>query len=915
MRKLVRFPGLRGVLVALMFAALVSRGETVGAQTAAQLPPDGCPVAPAADLPFAATAGARQLSSGGVLVTHGDADRTIVLHLPLHGAAIPPVPATALDDGDRVTSAPSADGTGIDLTWTLADAAAPLRRLALAIPGAPTTIRALDLRGLPACVRRQQAGDVVDLPLPAHLGTLHLTLNADGTSLAASTDGTDRLVASGSIALPALTAQVHLQGRFDPADPKHLIPLGDLAVVDDGLALQPAASIGQVLDAGGLPIVLQQFQLRLSRAASTASAAFTPVVSSSLPFSISTLSSRVDVVADRLVLACDGPAPLSFAAADATVGSGPFAGLRLAVDSTSPARLTCDGTRYTGFETVIALGWDNVIAGGPLKFQLAATPAGTSLTPLSGAVLPNLDVGSNPLGLRLHLTGGQLQIGPAASGGQLRLAGQVALELASAGIATAPTTLAVALRSSAGQLAAKLDCEPRDQAASHAGPQGPFALPVALQCANHEVVGLASAGGTVTLPAQLGGVGVKLPPFSFSLADRRLAPADLPIGITSAGSGSVFEFPGGHFDGLRLAYSDEAGLRAVGSVSVTLPTGQATAQALTFRDVAIGRRGSGLGVLAIGHVEAPNVAFAGMRLDALSDDGACKGATSPIDAQFDQSSQRVSLKLCAQAAFLPSFLAPMQTQSHVGDLGSGGGVVPPGPARASLRFHGLVIGHDGAPVDDGSPGVTTCPGDTTGELGQPERGLIQDEQREYLDCRVEAQLEPNFALGPLDLRQIRINLVRRLSDQTTVPSRPQFRILALVKFGKYLSTDGGTAGVINAQFNDQRMVVVGRFADVVSVRFGAASAGIRGFSMDFSQQQRSFVAEGGQLSAGNAGGVSSTTLYFSEIAFVEVRDKQGNFKIARLHAPIDVKRTGLGLLFRLVTDLGSTSFLHLFKLP
>jgi hypothetical protein len=276
----------------------------------------------------------------------------------------------------------------------------------------------------------------------------------------------------------------------------------------------------------------------------------------------------------------------------------------------------------------------------------------------------------------------------------------------------------------------------------------------------------------------------------------------------------------------------------------------------------------------------------------------------------------MTVKLCATAT-LPTFIKPQATRSHVGNLGTGAGIVAAGDASAQVVFDGLEIGHDGAPTDT-SESVKECPASgSPGIVLKPDEAALLSEERqggEDLDCRVSAFIDPSITIGALELRHVEVNLVKSLSDpQRTKPTFPQFRILALVNFGKYLSTDGGTPGVVNAQFNDNRMVVSGRFANVVSAHFGAISAGIRGFSMDFNEQQRSFIAEGGQVSAGN--GVSTTTLYFSEVAFVEVFDKKRDaWRLAKLRAPIDVTRTGLGLLFRLVTDLGSSSFLHLFRL-
>lgn len=435
-----------------------------------------------------------------------------------------------------------------------------------------------------------------------------------------------------------------------------------------------------------------------------------------------------------------------------------------------------------------------------------------------------------------------------------------------------------------------------------------------MNCANGDVVGVASDGAELDLPAKAGGTHIKVPKFAFGFADRSLSVA---AEITSKGSGSVLDFGSGHIDALNLSYDAENGLRMVATVSVSLPTGQDAKQTLTVHDVVLAKKETRLAFRGVGRIDVPDpFSFAGMQISKRTESDACKLADSPVVAKFNDAKEHLDLMLCATARF-PSFLTPKQTQSHVGDLSKpGSAIIPPGDAGVFVNFNGLVIGPDGGLVDDGSPDVKTCPTKQTPRFASdsPEGRLLHDEERESLDCRVEAEIDETIALGALELQEIKVNLVRRLSDQTTVPGRPQFRIVALVKFGKYLSVDGGAFGVINAQFNDHRMVVAGHFSDVVSVRFGAVNAGIRGFSMDFSEQQRSFIAEGGQVSTGG-GGVSTTTLYFSEIAFVETRTKNGDFKIAKLRAPVDVKRTGLGLLFRLVTDLGSTSFLHLFKLP
>jgi hypothetical protein len=903
------------VLALASFGAVAAFAPGASAQTPPPVPSAGDCAQPAQGLPFTATAGTKLLSSGAGLFTHDGSNATIILHIPVSGAVDPAAAARALDAGDAVSSAPSADGNGIDVTWTLADPTSPLRRLAVSVPGLNSTIRALNLRGLLACVTRNDSHDVVDISLPNHLGTLHLRLSDDATQLIASTGDTDRLAISGSVALPSLAAQIDVKGRLDAGDTKRLTPLGSLAVVADGLALQ-SARIDRVIDVGGLRVSLQQFALRLSRGApAVASVAFTPVLSSSLPFSIGTLTADVDGAGDRLAIRCTSPLTISFTSKDVAVGSGPFKDLHLAIDTTSPSQLTCDGTRYNGFETVFGLRWDNVL-NTPLTFQLVASTTGVRVTPLNGASFPDLDVGSDALGLRFHLTAPQLSVDTTGSDDALRLDGRLAVEFAAASVTTTPLALSAALRTSNGSLSAALSCTDDVQKNSRIGPGGPFGLSLRLNCINREIAGVASDGGELDLPAKAGGIHVKIPAFTFAFADRSLSPADLKLSITSAGSGSALDFPGGRIDSLALSYDPGTGLRVVGTASVNLPTGQDAMQRLTIHDVAVGRRGSGLGIVGVGHIESPDFTFAGMaKLQTLTDNGACKDAKSPVDTEFTAATERVDVKLCASVALLPSFLTPKQTQSHVGDLGSGGGIIPPGDATVSLKFRGLVIGHDGIPVND-TPPVTECPADTKPSgLTPQELQLLKDEQQEYLDCRVEAQLDSTFALGPLELRQVNVNLIRALSDKQTTPSRPQFRVLALVKFGKYLSTDGGTSGVINAQFNNRRMVVAGHFADVVNVRFGVVSAGIRGFSMDFSDQQRSFVAEGGQISSAGSAGVSTTTLYFSEIAFVEVRGKNGEFKIAKLRAPVDVKRTGLGLLFRLVSDLGSMSFLHIFKLP
>ena len=908
----------RALLTALMFIGLASEAPAAFGQVATPPPAAAdCPGA-ASGLPLTVFSGAKLLPSGAALFMHDDSAKTVVVHIPGNTAADLTSVATAVNAGDSVRSAVSADGTGVDVTWTIADPTSPLAQIALKAAGAPATLRALNVRGLAACVRRQAAGDVVDLKLPGNLGTLHLALSADASQLIASTDASDRLAMKGTIALPSLVAQIDVSGRFDPNDANRLTALGKFKITSDGLALESGTDVKDVIDAAGLPIHLQAFQLALSRLnAGTASITFTPALSSSLPFTIGALTANVDGNG-RLSLGCSSAAPIAFTSSSLAIGSGSFKALTLAVDPTATSQLTCDGTRYSGFETVIALSWDNVLTGQPLKFRLAGSAAGVSITPLTGATFPDIKVGLDPLGLQFRVDAPQLSVDPAGLRNELQIKGQVSVAFASAGIATNPLPLAVALRSTGGTLSGVATCASSDVKKSHADPQGPFLLPLSLNCANGEIAGIASEGGPVVLPLKAGGIHATIPSFSFSFADRSLTPADLSVPFTATAGGSVLDFPGGHVDELKLGYTTAAGFQFVATASVTLPTGQNVAEVLKIHDIAIGKRNAGLGLIGIGHIEAPpKFSIAGMQLETLTDTDVCKAAKSPVDVLFDDKTERVNVKLCGRASLLPAFLSPKQTQSHVGDLASGSGVIPPGDAKASLSFRGLVLGPDGSPVaDPSSPDSFVCDGDTqpSNTLSPTELHLLKAEQREVLDCRVSAQIEDNIALGPLELRQINVNLIRKLTDGT-VPTRPQFRILALVKFGKYLSTDGATSGVINAQFNNQRMVVAGRFDDVVSVRFGVVSAGIRGFTMDFSDQRRSFVAEGGQVSTGGPAGVSTTTLYFSEIAFVEVKDKSGNFKVSKLSAPVDVKRTGLGLLFRLVTDLGSTSFLHLFKLP
>lgn len=876
-----------------------------------------CAVA-GSDLPFTVSSGGRLLPSGAALFTRDDSTKSVVVHIPGNTAGNLAGLATVVNSGDSVSTVLSADGQGVDVTWTIADPASPLAQLALKAAGAPATLRALNLRGLAACVRRQTAGDVVDLELPANLGTLHLALSADASQLVASTDASDRLAMKGTVALPSLLAQIDVNGRFDPNDSNHVTALGKLKMTSDGFALDSGPDVNDVVNAAGLPIHVQGFQLALSRAnPGTASITFTPALSSSLPFTVGALRANVDG-RGGLSLGCTTPTPITFTSSSAVIGSGPFKDLTLAVDPTAASQLTCDGTRFSGFDTVLALSWNNVLTGQPVKFRLAGSGPGVSITPLSGATFPDIVVGADALGLQIRVGAPQLGVDPAGLRNELQIKGQVSVAFASAGIATNPLQLAIALRSTGGALSAVATCAAGDDKKSHAGPQGPFVLPLSLKCANGEITGVASEGGQVTLPLKAGGIRATVPTFSFLFADRTLTPAELSVPFTAAGSNSVLDFPGGHVDELKLGYTTVAGFHFVATASVTLPTGQNAVEALKIHDIAIGKRGAGLGLVGIGHIEAPaKFSIAGMQLETLTDTDVCKDAKSPVDTLFDDKTERVAVKLCGRASLLPSFLSPKQTQSHVGDLASGNGVIPPGEAKASVTFKGLVLGPDGSPVvDPASPDLFVCDGGNqpSNTLSPTELRLLKAEQREVLDCRVSAQIEDNIALGPLELRQINVNLIRKLTDGT-VPTRPQFRILALVKFGKYLSTDGGTSGVINAQFNNQRMVVAGRFDDVVNVRFGVVSAGIRGFTMDFSDQRRSFIAEGGQVSSGGSAGVSTTTLYFSEIAFVEVKDKSGNFKVSKLSAPVDVKRTALGLLFRLVTDLGSTSFLHLFKLP
>jgi hypothetical protein len=197
----------------------------------------------------------------------------------------------------------------------------------------------------------------------------------------------------------------------------------------------------------------------------------------------------------------------------------------------------------------------------------------------------------------------------------------------------------------------------------------------------------------------------------------------------------------------------------------------------------------------------------------------------------------------------------------------------------------------------------------------------------YYDCRAwgafavdgpegSSETAKPVTLGPLSIRNVRLNLVAKTMDATNtlqvVPAdAPQFHMTAEVAFAKYLSSDG-PSGALTADFDHHHMVMLGEFSRPVTVRAGVVSIGLQGFQMDLSGSERKFVASGASVSS-EGPTVNSLALYFKQITFLETNDGSG-WKLKKLSAPVDVPKTALGLAYRLFSDLGASSFLNLFKL-